>query len=255
MELRGPMPFATGLGVSLIAHVAFLVRFLTVEPRNPPEPPSSHQELVVEVVGLVSDRQIDEQRAADGLGPSGASLPAPPPSPRPREVKNRAKPPNTVAPSPRPVLAIQPLPDEPATDGIPATPEAPAVAAATNDARPAPAASGGAEVERVQRTVQATDPSDALVLRKYVRELTRVIQSRLVYPPEARAIGYIGTPVIRFTVMVGGDILAGSLAVARSSGYELLDANALKAARESAPLPPPPRQMTVSIFLAFAREP
>jgi len=110
-------------------------------------------------------------------------------------------------------------------------------------------------MNQAAETIRAPPPSDPIALRRYVIELTRVIQSHLIYPPEARAANQTGEPIIRFTLSVRGDILPGSLTLVQSSGYPALDDNALKAARDSAPLPPPPRPMTVSIAVAFVREP
>jgi periplasmic protein TonB len=115
---------------------------------------------------------------------------------------------------------------------------------------------GADHQDQTQQTIAAASiPSDASALRTYVGQLRKAIQSRVVYPPQARLAGQVGTPVVRFTVSLNGDILPGSLAIQRSSGYPLLDENALQAARDSSPLPPPPRQFSVAIAVAFAREP
>ena len=267
LERRTPLILAVSLGVSLLAHVALLWRITSGEPLTPPrsEPPLA-EEIVLETLGLVSERQVEERKTGEASErTSSAHLQAisnrtpRPSSPPPETTKKAEADDNPYAPSPEPPSAMVPEEGAGATRVKPS--EAPE---SISEARggPVPAAQetpkrggGSADMDQIARTIQAPDPTDPAVLRQYVIELRRVIQSRLVYPPEARAASMVGAPVIRFTVSVGGDILPGSLTVVRSCGFPLLDDHALKAARESAPLPPPPRQMTVSIAVAFVRDP
>lgn len=117
----------------------------------------------------------------------------------------------------------------------------------------APAAPAADDETRVQQTLQPRE-TEATLMRKYLVGLRKAIQSRLVYPAEARQGGYTGAPVIRFTITDSGAILPGSLAVHASSGHAVLDDNALRAALAGAPFERPPRQMDVVIAVAFAQE-
>jgi protein TonB len=252
------------LGVSLLAHVAVLLRFAPfVAPTSSAPEPRLDEELVVQTLGLVSDRQVDEQRAGDGPErTSGASPQAAAKAARRSLRVNAVRAAESVLTAPsgdQPTHsfagtepdASAPTAQPEATDPTSGAPETTAPNAPT-----APAGSGGGvDVDQAARTIRTPDPSDAVALRNYVVALRGVIQSRLVYPPEAREASYVGAPIIRFTVSQSGDILPGTLVVVRSSGRALLDENAIKAARESAPLPPPPHQITVSIAVAFVREP
>jgi protein TonB len=64
------------------------------------------------------------------------------------------------------------------------------------------------------------------------------------YPPEAQQRRQEGTPLVRITIDRGGHVLAARLE--RSSGYPLLDAEALALVRRAQPLPPLPDDMTAS---------
>ena len=105
----------------------------------------------------------------------------------------------------------------------------------------------------MQQTVRARDDG-ADALRKYLAGLRKAIQGKLVYPVEAREAGYVGAPTIRFTLTEEGNILSGSLAVAKSSGYPVLDESAMRAAQAGAPFEKPPRRMEVAIAIGFVQE-
>ncbi|MFC7286780.1 energy transducer TonB [Herminiimonas glaciei] len=89
-------------------------------------------------------------------------------------------------------------------------------------------------------------------LKKYQVKLTKKIKSNLVYPSDARRRGYEGVTAVRFVVTDSGMIQPGTLIVARSSGYPMLDTNALKSVRDSEPFDRPPRTMPVEIDLGFS---
>jgi len=76
----------------------------------------------------------------------------------------------------------------------------------------------------------------------------------LIYPQEARELGWVGTPTIGFTITDSGEILPGSLALHTSSGHAVLDDNALRAATAGGPFERPPRQMAVVIAVSFAQD-
>jgi periplasmic protein TonB len=108
----------------------------------------------------------------------------------------------------------------------------------------------GADEQQKQQTIQNNDlEMDAL--RKYAAAATKAIKAKLVYPPEARQAGHSGMTIITFRVGLDGEIEAGTLVVRRSSGYASLDESALRAARAAAPLPPPPRSMSVVVPINF----
>jgi len=64
------------------------------------------------------------------------------------------------------------------------------------------------------------------------------IQQRIVYPLVARRMGWQGKVKLSFVVDVDGSIR--DVVVLESSGYKLLDDNAIACVKKAAPFPPPP---------------
>ena len=247
-ERRLRLVFAIGLGISVLLHAVLVLPWLMNDwaAARPPQ----HEQLRVDLLGMVGNRQSEQQLAGRPAEPTAAKPPreqraAPAtPSPKPAAVRKETR--------ERPVVARQtasspvqvvPIAEAPA----PIQPDPPAqVAAATPP-------TNGAEEERMQQTVRARN-TDADALRKYLASLKRAIQSKLVYPTEAREAGYVGAPTIRFTLTESGSILSGSLAVQKSSGYPVLDESAMRAALAGAPFEKPPRQMDVTLAVAFVQD-
>jgi len=122
--------------------------------------------------------------------------------------------------------------------------QAPASATTTE---PANTASGEPQV---QTTVEAKD-REMDSLRKYLAILKKRLQAKLIYPEEAKRIGYEGATMLKFVITEEGTIRHGTLAVIQSSGDDDLDAAALDAARTSEPLDAPPKEMEAVIAVAF----
>lgn len=229
------MRFAIGLGLSVLLHAALVLPWL-VRTRPETSPPLREQ-LVVDLLGMVSNRQVEQQQVAR---PAEPPPPTPPPKPVARkEVRERPRAPRQVAPSPVQVARVE--------EPVRASPEPQQQVAAP------PPVANAAEEDRMQQTVRARDDG-ADALRKYLAGLRKAIQGKLVYPAEAREAGYVGAPTIRFTLTEEGNILSGSLAVAKSSGYPVLDESALRAAQAGAPFEKPPRRMDVAIAIGFVQE-
>lgn len=231
------MRFAIGLGLSVLLHAALVLPWL-VRARPEASPPPREQ-LVVDLLGMVSNRQVEQQQVARPAEPPPAA-PQPKPVAR-KETRERAPAPRQVAPSPVQVARVE--------EPVRAPPEPPTQAPV---GAPPPVANA-AEEERMQQTVRARDDG-ADALRKYLAGLRKAIQGKLVYPVEAREAGYVGAPTIRFTLTEEGNILSGSLAVAKSSGYPVLDESAMRAAQAGAPFEKPPRRMEVAIAIGFVQE-
>lgn len=235
-ERRLRLVFAVGLGISVLLHAALVLPWL-MNDGAAPRPPQREQ-LVVDLLGMVSNRQSEQQVVGR---PMEAPAPASPPKQAIRQATRERPPvPRQTAPSPVQV-------ERPAEEPVRAVPEPATQVAAV------PPAANGAEEERVQQTVRARN-TDADAIRKYLASLKRAIQSKLVYPAEAREAGYVGAPMIRFTLTESGNILSGSLALQKSSGYPVLDESAMRAALAGAPFEKPPRQMDVAIAVAFVQD-
>lgn len=74
--------------------------------------------------------------------------------------------------------------------------------------------------------------------RGYLTMLRQKIESIWVYPPEAAAKGLYGDLQIRFTIKKDGTL--ADVDLVRTSGYQMLDAAAIKALRDGAPYWPLP---------------
>jgi len=229
------MRFAIGLGLSVLLHAALVLPWLVRA--RPETPPPLREQLVVDLLGMVSNRQVEQQQVTR---PAEPPPPTPPPKPVARkEVRERPQAPRQVAPSPVQVARAE--------EPVRASPEPQQQVAAP------PPVANAAEEDRMQQTVRARDDG-ADALRKYLAGLRKAIQGKLVYPAEAREAGYVGAPTIRFTLTEEGNILSGSLAVAKSSGYPVLDESAMRAAQAGVPFEKPPRRMEVAIAIGFVQE-
>ncbi len=224
-----------GLAVSLALHAALALGVLSVKRSKPPP---QREELVVQLIGMASNRQIEQQQRGDDSPSSAQKVLAPT-----RKVPKKVVP---VRKAPSPVKA-KALPEKLETKSEPET-EQQAAPSVSEQMMPT-----GAKAQQVQQTLKPRESEESLI-RKYLAGLKQAIQNHLEYPQEARDTGYIGAPVIRFTITGSGDILSGSLSVAKSSGSALLDEKALQAARSAAPMAKPPRQMTVTITVAFTQD-
>ena len=207
------------VGVSLLLHGALALPWLAAS-RLAPAPERMSQPLALDVLGMLGTRQLEQQHEKA----------APFSKPLPRKVALHHD-------------SASPVPVQAATEPADMTPAPPARVQA-------PVPTDGAEQQQAQQTIQSPE-TEATLTRSYVVAMSKAIQSRLVYPAEARDAGYIGRPKIRFTVTEDGDILPGTLAIRTSSGHSLLDDYAMRAAQASAPFGKPPKRMDVVIAVSF----
>lgn len=246
--------FGTGLPLSCWAlsfalHAVAALSLLHTNPGKPP--PKREQLLVVEVVGLVSTRQVEQKQKGDDSERIAQKPATPPPQAAMKKTEKKAVSPMRKAPAPvkvkeQPKKKNEPKP-EPERQAEPRPEQQTASAAPPASEQTTPK---GVDAQQVQQALKPQE-SEATLIRKYLAGLKREIQNHLEYPREARDAGYVGSPVIRFTITESGDILPGSLSVHKSSGSALLDAKALQAARDAAPMAKPPRQMAVTITVVF----
>jgi protein TonB len=80
----------------------------------------------------------------------------------------------------------------------------------------------------------------------YNRWLKVKVESVLQYPELAAISGYQGTLYILFDIMKDGSL--GRLEVLKSSGYKILDDEALRAVRSSAPFQPLPDEWNMEKY-------
>jgi periplasmic protein TonB len=148
-----------------------------------------------------------------------AEEPPPPPAPKPEPVQAKVKP-----PTPKPVkrtpsvAAVQPIP-------APET-ETPAAAEASQEQVAAPPKSTGQTV-----------PADEAYRRANFGAIRDSILANLQYPMLARRKGWSGKVEVAFMIRPDGNV--SELRIQTSSGYSVLDEQALEAIRRSAPFTPP----------------
>ena len=223
------------------------------------------QPLKIELVDfniLDSETPVDETLKAPVL-PVAPPIVQPPQPPQPPQVKIkkvRPKPVKPIAPTPPPppvaeILTAEPVAVEPAplvaivpvatTEPVTvAEPVIPASAAQSSVAPSPTAVTGKASAPKLspsQRYLQARFG--------YIR---KQILKKLVYPQRARRMGWQGQVKIRFVVDTSGKVK--DLEVLETSGYPLLDRQALKAVKRAAPFPPPPVAAEISLPITFRLE-
>lgn len=177
------------------------------------------------------------------------SRPAPA-SPRPAPAPPLPQP---AAPrAPGRAVAKAPEPDTaPAGQPVAAAARENAVAAATP--KIAPAAGEAPALLLAAAPVAAADIFPAVAELYHYNRIRDLVLSRLSYPLAARRQGWQGTVTIAFTVYADGAV--GELRVTASSGYPMLDGQALEAVRRAAPLPPPGKPLAIVLPVAFALSP
>ncbi len=233
--------------ISLALHALLAFGVLGKNRSKPPR----REELVVQLIGMVSDRQMEQKQRGDVSPGSVQKAVAPPPKKIEKKAAKKVMMPARNTPSPvRAIAQPEKIKPEPESE--------PKQQSEQQTVQAAPSASGKStplvtESQQLQQTLKPRESETSLIL-KYLAGLKRDIQNHLDYPEEARDTGNVGSPTIRFTITESGDILPGSLSINTSSGSAQLDEQALRAARNSAPMAKPPRQMTVTIKVAFTQD-
>ncbi|CAN2536548.1 hypothetical+protein [Methylocapsa aurea] len=220
-----------GFAISLALHAALTLPFLLAR-AEPDE--DDRSTLVFEMNGLVSDEQADEKVQQDTAGQTQQSA---------RDaVQAKQTPP------------VEQL--EQAEDGAPA--QANAVATpAQQQSKPEPVGAtqvDGVEEQQVARTIARREVSEETLLRAYVKQMSKKIHGRLVYPEAGRRAAWRGVTKVSFFILATGQIRADSVKVVSSSGQSQLDAAAMRTVHASAPFSPPPRPIDFAVDVVFGPE-
>lgn len=146
--------------------------------------------------------------------------PAPQKQPTPQHLNRETLQKTQSTPAQTPVAATLPVA---ATDAV--------LPAATHAADAAPAHSA-ADMGAVRAS--------------WAAEVLRRLEQFKRYPPEAAEARQQGVVQLHFQINRSGDVL--SARIAKSSGYDLLDAEAMALVRRARPLPRPPEQFTGDVF-------
>lgn len=168
--------------------------------------------------------------------PAPAALPAKPQPKADPMVTERARSEFKLPPPPRIETSIAPLPQAEQT-------ETPFIA--TIPAAPAPVPAP---------VVIAKAAPDSSLLDSYGKQLSSLIARYQRYPRIAQLRGWQGTAQVQLFVSAEGRMV--NTVILRSSGFEVLDDQALEMVQQAAPLPQPPealrgREFTVMVPIVF----
>jgi periplasmic protein TonB len=93
-----------------------------------------------------------------------------------------------------------------------------------------------------QKTDSAIGSSDEQSISHYIKEefsyIRKIIVSNIIYPQNAQYRRQEGTLLLSFVIMLDGSV--SDIKIVKSSGYDLLDKNAISTIKKSAPFPKPP---------------
>lgn len=231
------------LGLSVLLHGALLVGL--------PRPPLA----VPEVPQLLVSIRLAASAPAPAATPAPAAQPAPleaprPPAVAPRPPRAEARP-VLVAPQPAPPVARQKPAVTPAERA--AQPAPPAITPATPPAMPteiAAAAPRSADVTPAPPASPVTTPhptaqrASTEAIDSYRRQLTDLFAREHEYPRVAAMRGWEGEVRLRLRVARRGQLLG--VRVDRSSGFEVLDQDALALLEGHGKLPPLPDALEVA---------
>lgn len=220
---------------SAVAHAAVFAGLTgPLSSPAPLAPPATHRPLQVHLANAPT-RTVSDQR------PAIAELPRPSAAPRfapPRP--SRADMPAAMVSEP-----MRPLPHVPAN--VAATPTA-TVAAPVTPADPGPAQSPTPRehiaLARPQVPVAVTEAShypDPDLVASYARSLSAGVARLKRYPAIARMRGWQGTAVVSVSIGPKGELLDAR--IADSSGFSVLDEQALEMIRDAQPLPAAPASL------------
>ena len=241
MQRREKSTIRYGFAASLALHSAIIAALIW---RISPPPPTVSPLVVIEVQGIVEDRQIEQKPLQEVEGREDADPPKSASAEAPQATSSEAY---------QDALAgEQPLPAPPPPKPTPVPSQKP-------ETRPAvqPSARGTSA-----RNIASDDPpqnaqtikTEKELIELYVRLLAKKIQTNLVYPEEARQARLEGKATVSFAILSNGDIRPDSLAISASSGQALLDEGALRTVRSCLPFDPPPKEMNVSVGVTFGPE-
>ncbi|MBL1255267.1 TonB family protein [Methylocystis sp. Sn-Cys] len=232
-----------GIAGSLAVHsFALLVLWGAVGQASP----EIDDTLLVEFNGVDSDVQAEEKHKRQNAGSGGAV-----------EAQN-AKQEKTEEKAEKKVADDEALPER-IKDAVPdkIKKEEEQVAAAAKPS--ASAQQAGRDVEGIEneqhaQIIQRRTDAEMNVLKAYIRNLSKKIQTKLLYPKEARHSGLQGVTTVSFRIKRDGTMHPDSLKIVASSGRAELDISALDTVRACAPFSAPPKDVTVTMAVTYARK-
>lgn len=235
-----PRPLKLAIGASLAVHALALLWQHGGLPRldtNTPRP----LQVVLRSATPISEPSAEPVSKAHLAPAIAPRAPVAAPSPR-------AKPLETPRPTPiltRPASTAATTLRAQTTRAAPTASETPEPALAQTAAEPAPraptSALAAARVEATPTPPAADEAPDPAQLERYGRSLSSLLARQQNYPRLAAMRGWEGEVQLRVTIARKGNIVATQ--IVRSSGFEVLDQNAVQLVAAAAPLPRPPEQL------------
>jgi periplasmic protein TonB len=237
------------LAVSLLIHAVAIVLLPNLRVPEPNVPPP----LTVELVPKPPAPLLTAE--------------APPPLPPPPVVK---APPRPVPPPPVPEVKPEPKPEPPpVVEKQAPPPPAQPIVVPQRPAQPEPQVTAPPRVEPPpQPQVEAPPPApapprvqappasvlDSGVLREYGAVVSSAVAKKKIYPRMAMLRRWQGTAELKLQIAADGNLKA--LSVVHSSGFEVLDDQAMKMVKDAMPLPNLPdalrgREFAIDIPVAF----
>lgn len=207
------------------------------------------------------EKALDVELAPPPKAETPPPLPVEPPKPEVVKPKPQVRPNPVPAPLPRQVQQVQqvqavsePAP-APRVESAQQPPPPPAVIAAAPKAEEPPAF-----VAPPPEPPKPTGPSQQDIdaaRNNYRNLLARAFDKHRQYPRLAQMRGWEGTVRLQLELDANGNITSST--VIESSGFEVLDKQALETARKASPLPPPPdplrnRPFSIMVPVTFRLE-
>jgi protein TonB len=217
-------------GISGLAHALVIAAFLLTQNVLTSIPPREVESLQIDLFGLLSDRQVEEnlvQPEPEEPPPMVENVPEPEPIPQepqpmtPETVVVEKEPLPTPTPKPKPVRRPAPKP--------------------RND------------TPQVQQTISQKQ-LEATIMRQYTQEMARKIRANIVYPPESKLRGHTGEAKIAFIILESGRLKPNSVKVNKSSGHKELDQAAMRAVQSVGVFPKPPKVIDGVIAIHFSKD-
>jgi len=261
---------ALAFALSVVVHAAAI----TLLPGLRLQLPESPTPLVVELapapqpeaIAPAEQPPVPPKPAVRKIAPLQRDRPVPAPVPAPTHIEPVPAPavePRREAtpepgPTPPPVQEVRPEPPPPVqarSEPQIAPPIAPqAEREPAPRVEPSPIARAETPPPVVRQAPSALDPG---ALKTYGETLARAFDKKKSYPRLARLRNQQGTTQLR--LRIGPDGKLHDLSVARSSGFDVLDAAAVHMVQDSLPLPEPPdvlrdRELTLTVPIVFKLE-
>jgi len=207
-----------------------------------------------EMLELAADPAPESRRPEqEAAAPSPEPPPPKPAQPAPVKAQPVIPAPKKVSPAPKPApvpVSINPAPEKPETQDTsePAASSSSSLDSSSTSATPGQGQPSGASAK--EDAGGAALSVDEQYRRANFSAIRDSILGNLHYPMLARRRGWSGQVELSFTIDPDGNV--NELKVLTSSGFPVLDEQAMTAIRRSAPFtPPPPRKVELVMPVTF----